>query len=219
MARHGGTRAGRWPVQLRFATGLTSEEYVTRQAWREARLDRCPRHPHGGCGFSRHGTYPRVNPPGTRIARWYCPLSHQTFSLLPDCLAARHSGTLVEFEAAVEHATAAPSLEAAAATCRPEIELPGVLRWLRHRINAVQAILVVVRGLLPAVFGTCAPTLAAFRAGLAVEWVLLALRAIAADHLGQLSPPLGFRPPLSADGEPPLAVQHRAGPDPPGGRP
>ena len=38
-------------------------------------------HPQGGCGFARHGSYERVDPPGTRIARWYCRVGHQTFSL------------------------------------------------------------------------------------------------------------------------------------------
>ena len=129
-------------MQLRFATGLTSEDYVTRQAWQDASLERCPLHPRGGCGFSRHGTYERVHPPGTRIARWYCRQGQQTFSLLPDCLAARWPGTLVEFEAAVNDTEAARSLEAAAAAYRPEIELPGVLRWLRRRRRTVTALLV-----------------------------------------------------------------------------
>jgi hypothetical protein len=206
-------------VQLRFATELTSEDYVTRQAWREASLPRCPLHPQGGCGFARHGTYTRVNPPGTRIARWYCPQGQQTFSLLPDCLAARWSGTLIEFEAAVNDSTAARSLEAAAATCRPEIELPGVLRWLRRRRQAVMALLVIVRGLLPALFQGCLPTLSAFRACLEVEWVLLALREVAAEHLPRLPPPLGFFPPPVRGGEPSRRHQHRAGPDPPTGQP
>ena len=37
---------------------------------------------------------------GTLIARWYCRESHTTFSLLPDCLAARLPGTLDALEAA-----------------------------------------------------------------------------------------------------------------------
>ena len=77
------------PVQLRFETGLTGADYVTREAWREARLSRCPLHPRGGCGFARHGTYERKTPAGTLIARWYCPQG-----LLPDHLAARFPGTL-----------------------------------------------------------------------------------------------------------------------------
>ena len=71
---------------------------VRAQAWRDASLERCPNHPHGGCSFARHGTYARKTPRGTRIARWYCPESHTTFSLLPDCLAARLPGTLDEVE-------------------------------------------------------------------------------------------------------------------------
>src|ERR1700687_5980458 len=89
------------PVQLRFATGLTSEEYVTRQGWLEASLRYGPVQPDGGCGFARHGTYERVHPPGTHIPRWYCPPGHCTFSLLPDHLAARFPGTLSEIEQVV----------------------------------------------------------------------------------------------------------------------
>ena len=81
--------------------GRTSEDYVSAEAWREATLSRCPLHPQGGCSFRRHGTYERVHPPGARIARWYCPQGHRTFSLLPDCLAARLPDTLGELEAAV----------------------------------------------------------------------------------------------------------------------
>jgi len=77
--------AGPWPVRLRFKTGHTSEDYVSRQAWREASLPRCPNHPRGGCSLARHGTCPRKSPAGTKIARWYCPESHTTFTLLPDC--------------------------------------------------------------------------------------------------------------------------------------
>ena len=97
-------------MQLRYETGLTGEEYVRAQAWRAASLERCPNHPHGGCSLARHGTYPRKTPRGTRIARWYCPESHATISLLPDCLAARLPGELDTLEAVVAHAEQAPSL-------------------------------------------------------------------------------------------------------------
>jgi hypothetical protein len=89
-------------VQLRYACALTGAHYVTQQAWEQASLPRCPLHPQGGCGLARHGTYRRVSPPGTRIACWYCRRGHRTFSLLPDCLAARLSGTLSEVEAVVD---------------------------------------------------------------------------------------------------------------------
>ena len=124
-------------MQLRFATGLTSTEYVTQEAWRDATLERCPLHPHGGCSFTRHGTYGRVEPPGTRIPRWYCPESHCTFSLLADCFAARLSGTLTEVEAVVRLVEQASSREAAAEGLRLDIELPGVLRWLRRRVQPI----------------------------------------------------------------------------------
>lgn len=202
-------------MQLRYQTDLTSTEYVNREAWREARLDRCPLHPQGGCGWARHGTYARVNPPGTRIPRWYCPLGHQTFSLLADCFAARWSGTLAEVEAAVEAVEQAPSLEAAATTQRLEIELPGALRWLRRRVQAVHRTLVVLKGVLPEYFANQAPTLAGFRQALGVETVLVLLRDIGADYLPALPPPLGFCPPLVRGGEPQPPLQHRAGPDPP----
>ena len=101
------TPAGPWPVQLRYPTEHTGEQYVSAEAWSAARLPRCPNHPHGGCSFARHGTYRRKTPAGTLIARWYCPESHTTFSLLPDCLAARLPGTLDEMEAVVAYRTAA----------------------------------------------------------------------------------------------------------------
>ena len=120
MARAGTTPAGPWPVQLRYESGHTGEEYVSAEAWCAARLERCPNHPQGGCSFARHGTYPRKTPVGTRIARWYCPESHTTFSLLPDCLAARLPGTLKELEAVVAVAEQTPSLIKAADKLRPD---------------------------------------------------------------------------------------------------
>jgi hypothetical protein len=66
--------------------------------------------PNGGCGFARHGTYyARGTPPGTEIARWYCLTGHCTFSLLPDCLAARLPGTLAEVESVVRAVEQAPT--------------------------------------------------------------------------------------------------------------
>ena len=119
-------------MQLRYASELTGEQYVRAQAWRDARLERCPNHPRGGCAFARHGTYARKRPRGTQIARWYCPDSHTTFSLLPDCLAARFPGELDEVEAVVAHAEQATSTAAAAdALRRDAVELPGAMRELR----------------------------------------------------------------------------------------
>ncbi len=215
MARHGSPRAGRWPVQLRFKTSLTSKEYVTREAWRDATLACCPIHTDGKCSFSRHGTYVRVNPPGTRIARWYCPQAQRTFSLLPDCLAARLTGSLHEVEAVVVEVEQAKSLEAAADRLRLDIELPGAIRWTRRRVKYVHASLTIVLGLLPGLMAGCQPTLSAFCQWLRVDVVLPALREIAALHLGFLPPPLGFSPPSGLGGEPEKGDQHRMGPDPP----
>jgi hypothetical protein len=202
-------------VQLRFETGLTSKEYVSREAWQDATLERCPLHPNGGCSFARHGTYERVSPPGTRIPRWYCPQGHRTFSLLADCFAARLSGTLHEVEAVVDQVECAPSLAAAADDLRLDIELPGALRWIRRRVQSVHASLTTLKGLLPEHFLACKPTLASFRQHIEAGQVLPALREIAAEHLSFLPPPLGLCPPSAPGGEPLSGHQHRVGPDPP----
>ena len=134
--------AGLMPVQLRFNTGLAGEQYVTRELWRQARLERCPLHPRGGCGFTRHGTYQRKSPAGTHIARWYCRLGHQTFSLLPDHLAARFPGTLAEIERVVAAAERASSVQACADALRPDpVSLPSAMRWVRRRLARVHALL------------------------------------------------------------------------------
>ncbi len=218
VARTGDT-AGPWPVQLRFETGLTSEQYVSRQAWRNASLPRCPKHPRGGCSFARHGTYRRKTPPETRIARWYCPASHTTFSLLPDCLAARLPGTLNDLEAIVAAAEQAPSLEAAANALRADaIELPGALRWLRRRIDRVHRCLVLVIGLLPDRFAGCSANVSGVRHRLGGDLVLMALRGLASRQLAELPPPLGFYPPGRRGGDLIGARQQRKGPDPPARR-
>lgn len=210
--------AGPWPVQLRFHTGHTSEAYVSRQGWREASLACCPNHPRGGCSLARHGTYRRKSPAGTQIARWYCPESHTTFSLLPDCLAARLPGTLAELEALVVVAEQAPSLAAAASRLRLDIELPGVLRWLGRRVRRVHRCLVLVVGLLPERFAGCAATLTAFQARRGHEAVLIELRDLVARQLPQLPAPLGFQPPARRRGGAARAVQQPMGPDPPAHR-
>ena len=215
MARHGGTRAGRWPVQVRYECGLTGEEYVTQQAWRHASLTRCPLHPKGGCGLARHGTYERLSPPGTQIARWYCPQGHTTISLLPDCLPARLSGTFVELESLLRQVEQAPSLAEACADLRPEIELPGVTRWVRRRVQAVYSTLILLKGLMPAYFQACEPTLQSFAHHLSIDPVLPALRSIAAPWLHSLPPPLGLRPRPRHSGEANDRHQQSVGPDPP----
>lgn len=208
--------AGLMPVQLRFQTGLTGADYVTREGWREARLPRCPLHARGGCGFARHGTYARKRPAGTLIARWYCPQGHRTFSLLPDHLAARFPGTLTEIEQVVATVEQARSVEAAADALRREpITLPSAVRWVRRRVAAVRAVLTTVVGLLPQVLLGCTPTIAALRTRLACTSVLPTLRELTQVHLPTLPCPLGFHHRCPARGERHGAVQQRKGPDPP----
>ncbi len=184
--------------------------------WREASLERCPLHPHGGCGFARHGTYPRCSPPGTLIARYYCPRARRTFSLLPDCLAARLPGTLAEVEQTVELAEQAASREAAADELRSDIELPGALRWMDRRLKPIQRALRRIKGLFPETLAAWPPTLHGFRQALGVDiGLLVRLRELAASYLQQLPPPLGFLPPAPRAGEPGRPSQHQVGADPP----
>jgi len=202
-------------MQLRLKTCLTSEEYVKQEAWQHACLEYCPLHPNGGCSMARHGTYRRVKPQGARVARWYCPESHHTFSLLPDCLASRLSGSLCEIEAVIIQVEQANSLTTVAGQLRPDIELPGVMRWIRRRVKAVQASLVLVKDLNPERFAGCQPTIAAFRQHIAEVEVLPALREIAALHLAILTPPLGFQSSPNNGDKHKRCHQQQRGADPP----
>ena len=128
-------------MQLRDPRSLTSEAYVAQRAWQDASLARCPRHLTGGCGFARHGTYPRTTPVGMRITRYYCPTAQETFSLLPDCLASRFPGDLEDLERVVAQVDAARSIEATADVLRPDIVLPSAVRWVRRRLTLVRVTL------------------------------------------------------------------------------
>jgi len=203
-------------VQLRHECSLAGEAYVARSAWREASLAVCPRHPRGGCGLVRHGTYPRTTPVGMRIARYYCPTAHETFSLLPDCLASHFPGALDPIEQVVATVEAARSVEAAADTLRPEITLSSAVRWIRRRLIPVRLALLTVVTLLPDLF-TGDARLSAVRVALATTSALTTLRTHAAPHLAVLPTPLGFRPrPRRRDTIPPMAPHgmgaDRAGP-------
>ena len=214
------TPPGHGRLPLRYKTGLTGEEYVGTEAWRDATLERtlerCPNHPHGGCSFARHGTYARKTPCGTKIPRWYCRESHTTFSLLPDCLAARFPGELDEFEAVVAHAEQAPSLAAAANALRPDpVELPGAMRWVERRVRLVHHVLSIVIGLLPEPLARCIAEMGAVRTRLETETALRALRTLVAAQLRALPAPLGFRPHRLGTTNRNQARQHNMGPDPP----
>ena len=203
-------------MQLRYETGLTGEQYVRAQAWRAARLERCPNHPHGGCSLARHGTYTRKTPRGIRIARWYCPESHTTISLLPDCLAARLPGELDELEAVVAHAEQAPSLAAAAnALRRDAVELPGAMRWVERRVRLVHHVVSIVIGLLPEQLARCIAEMGAVRARLETDAALRALRTLVAQQLPVLPAPLGVHPHRLGATNRTRARQHKMGSDPP----
>jgi hypothetical protein len=200
-------------VQLRHPTALTSEEYVRQEGWRQARVDACPLHPGGDCGFRRLGTYGRVAPVGMRVARWYCPQGRTTFSLLPDCLAARLTGDLAEVERVVAMVESSPSVEAAADQLRPEIDLPGAVRWVRRRLGPVRVVLLALVTLMPGLAG-CEPKLGAVGARLGTP-VLRHARAEVEQHLGALSAPVGFGPWPRRGGRRRTPREHDLGPDPP----
>lgn len=208
--------AGLVPVQLRFKTGLTGEQYVTREFWRKAKLEHCPLHPAEGCGFARHGTYQRKSPRGTHVARWYCPRGHRTFSLLPDHLAARFSGALSQLEQVVAAAECASSVQACANALRPDpVSLPSALRWVRRRLTAVRSLLAIVVPMVPHLLQGCAPIIVALRERLGVDGALVALRDLLGEHLAALAAPLGFGHRRVAGGEHWGALQQHKGPDPP----
>ncbi len=202
-------------MQIRYATDLSAGEYVRRRAWRNARLDTCPLHPEGGCRLAKHGTYSRVKPRGTRIARFRCGKEGATFSLLPDCLSSRLSGSLIEAEAVMDAVENASSQEAAADAMRPDIGLPGVLRWMRRRILPVRAALAMLIEALPGLFGNCLPAISSFRSALGSGSVLPELRAAAEPYLAILPPPVGFGPRPGLRKREKSRFQHKAGPDPP----
>jgi len=160
----------------------------------------------------------RVEPPGTQIPRWYCPTGHATFSLLPDCLASRLPGSLDEVEqvvATVEAKVAAgESIEKAAEKIRPDIELPGAVRWVRRRMGAVRMALLALVTLLPGQLGN-EPRLGSVREVLGTKSALVRLREIGSAHLGALAPPVGFGPRPRRRWRRRRRRQQGTGPDPP----
>jgi hypothetical protein len=116
-------------VQLRLECQLSAEQYVERRSWLSASLASCPLHPEGGCGFARHGSYPRREPAGARVRRYYCPTGKVTFSLLPDCLASRVSATLAQVESAVALVEACGSAGAAARHLHPVADPSAAAKW------------------------------------------------------------------------------------------
>lgn len=185
-------------VQLISKNPIADDRYVADRGWEDAFLEYCPFHPEGGCGVVRHGSYPRVEPTGVRVARFRCRVAGQTISLLPAFLSARLRGTLDGLEAVVATAEESSSMAAAAEVLRPAEEAEAVtstsaLRWVRRRVQAVRRILKALVTLLPETLG-CTPSVTALRVHLGTERVLVTLRSIAAAHLAALPPPLGLLP-------------------------
>ncbi|MEO8257279.1 MAG: hypothetical protein ABI868_08040 [Acidobacteriota bacterium] len=152
-----------------------------------------------------------------RIARYYCPTAHETFSLLPDCLASHFPGALDAIEHVVATVETARSVEAAADGLRSEITLPSAVRWVRRRLTPIRHALLAIVTLLPDRF-TGDARLAAVRLALATPSALVALRAHAAPHLTTLPTPLGFHPRAARRDARATAGPHgtgadRAGPD------
>ena len=166
-----------------------------------------------------HGTYVRLVPIPTRVARAYCPTKRVTFGLLPTFFASRFPGTLDDLEQVVAAAETAASREAAVELVRPSdadgaVELPGAIRWLRRRVRLVQRILIAVMGLFPDRFAGGQPTIAFVREVLGTVHALVELRAMAAVHLYTLPRPLGLGPPPRGMSPSKSVFQQSLGPDP-----
>jgi len=136
---------------------------------------------------------------------------------VPEFLCSRLMGTLAEVEAVVAAAEVAPTREAASEAVRPDVELPGALRWLRRRVRLVHAGLAAVIGLLPGLLAGSKPTVSSMRSALGAEVVLVCLRGRVATHLPALPPPLGFGPRPARRRASSTGLQQRTGPDPPAG--
>lgn len=188
-------------VQIRVQIESTLEDYVAQEGWERARLLRCPLHPHGGCGFSSHGTYWRKYPIPHQISRYYCRIGQTTFGLIPDFAASQVPGTLDEIESAVAVYEGLGSVYKAAEVVRPPeshdgdpTSLAATSQWLYRRVRWVQATLITVAGLFPELFAGLEMTVTAFRAHLQSERVLVDLRGICSAHLAHLPAPVGFGP-------------------------
>jgi hypothetical protein len=147
-----------------------------------------------------------------QVARWYCPKAQMTFSLLPDCMCARIGGSLDETEKVVVLSDTMGVEKAAMELRVGEVELPGVLRWLRRRRQGVRAALLALITALPGQLGSAAD-IEAMRLALGTQRLLVALREIGAAHLQSLPTPLGFGRRIAARTKRGKRSQHKTGPD------
>ncbi len=156
-----------------------------------------------------------------QVSPWYqdrqmvLPDGHMSFSLLPDCLAAHLSGSLMQIEDILTEVENSPSQEAAADHIRIDILLPGALRWIRRRIFLVKASLRMLIQLLPGLFADCHLSILSFQSVLNVDYVLPQLRQVASSYLSVLPPPLGFGPLPETKKSKKTHRQHSTGTDPP----
>jgi hypothetical protein len=209
-------------VQLRLATEQTFEQYVTQRGWETATLSSCPLCEPGMCSPQRHGTYMRKVPAVAYVTRYWCPMQHTSFGLLPDFYASRMPGTLDAIEEAAAKAETAPSVEKAADQMRPAdapdaVTLGAALVWLRLRVVIAHATLATAKGLWPERFAGVAPRVSAFRQRLGTLRVLVALRGICEPYLHRLAAPLGLVPRPEPELRSGDARPQRPGPDPPAG--
>lgn len=146
------------------------------------------------------------------IARYSCPTAHETFSLLPDCLASRFPGTLAAMERVVAHVEEARRVAAAADVLRPDVGWTSARRWIHRRLRVVRATLVTVVTLLPALLGVAAQVIAV-RTALDTDQALVRLRTDVDAWLHAVPRPLGFAPPRPARSASVAACQHDVGAD------
>jgi hypothetical protein len=204
-------------LQLRLATALTFEAYVTDEQWGAARLSSCP-----VCAgpVTSHGTYPRKRPKPAQVARFFCAPCRMTIGLLPDFYASRMPGLLDDIEKVVAIAESARSAEAAVEEVRPgdeadAVTLTSALGWLRRRVAPIHRLLATAIGLLPGRFEGCAPSMVSFRERLGTMRVLVALREICARYLHAIAEPLGLLGPPERRGVAFRRRQQSMGPGPP----
>jgi hypothetical protein len=185
-------------MQILERKAVAADAYVAQRQWESTVLCSCPFHPDGGCGLERLGSYPRVQPAGARVARFWCPRERASVSVLPAFLAARMVGTLDQVEAVVDAVTASGGAAGAAEAVHPPdapepLSYEAAIASVRRRVRAVRAVLLAAITLLPAHFAGLMPTLAAFRERLGVVRVLVTLRTLAEPTIAALPVPLGVR--------------------------
>ena len=150
------------------------------------------------------------------IARWYCESGHATFSLLPDCLAAKLSSTLIEVETVVDAVEQRESsIEAVAEELRADIALQGAVRWVRRRVVAVTLAMVALKGLVPDVLSGVGATQGEVRVALKVDAVLTAVRELAGAQVVRLPPYVGLGARHRGAKTEKRRAQHETGADPP----